>query len=114
MGDIIFDILETIASELKGNNKPPVKKQYGNQQRINTTNQNQKKQSSKKIVGSRDPIVVEQAEKKQELQKQVEKKPIVSASNLPDFSNLSNDDVLRGIVFSELLSKPKSLRRGRL
>ncbi|HOM02710.1 MAG TPA: hypothetical protein PLH43_07785 [Acetivibrio sp.] len=30
-----------------------------------------------------------------------------------DFSEISENDILRGIILSEILSKPKSLRRGR-
>lgn len=30
-----------------------------------------------------------------------------------DFKNITRNDILRGVVFSEILGKPKSLRRGR-
>lgn len=30
-----------------------------------------------------------------------------------DFKNLTRNDILRGVLFSEILGKPKSLRRGR-
>ncbi|HAA43294.1 MAG TPA: hypothetical protein DCE02_04740 [Ruminiclostridium sp.] len=32
---------------------------------------------------------------------------------IPNFSNLSGNDVLKGLIFSEILGKPKSLRRYR-
>jgi len=33
--------------------------------------------------------------------------------NFIDFKNITHEDILQGILFSEILSKPRSLRRGR-
>ncbi|OPZ89833.1 MAG: hypothetical protein BWY74_02557 [Firmicutes bacterium ADurb.Bin419] len=34
-------------------------------------------------------------------------------SNLLDFSDIDSEDILRGLLFSEILGRPKALRRGR-
>jgi len=34
-------------------------------------------------------------------------------SNLLDFSDIDSEDILRGMLFSEILGRPKALRRGR-
>ncbi|RXE59697.1 hypothetical protein [Acetivibrio mesophilus] len=39
--------------------------------------------------------------------------PTLSDTHNLDFSEITESDILRGIVFSEILGKPRSLRRGR-
>jgi hypothetical protein len=41
------------------------------------------------------------------------KKPTNNLSNLLNLSNMDSKDILKGIIFSEILGKPKALRRGR-
>ena len=36
-----------------------------------------------------------------------------SLKNLLNFSNMNSEDILKGFIFSEIIGKPKALRRGR-
>lgn len=63
---------------------------------------------------SMEGAAVQKSNSAKKVNRNTEKQALPSPqSNLLDFSDMDREDVLRGLLFSEILGKPKALRRGR-
>ncbi|MDQ2086810.1 hypothetical protein RBH29_10275 [Herbivorax sp. ANBcel31] len=115
MSDFLFDILENISNEIQGTNKK-VPSQRVRQQRPKPQRTVQGAQKTKKrsVDTEREPDNSGVVDKNKTTPKSEDAYNVSSNQRndiLPDFSNLTEKEVVSGIVFSEILGRPKSIRK---
>ena len=133
--DFLFDILESISKEIRENTKnTPSQRQS---QPLGTQRQSQPlgtQRRSQPLGTQRQPVLKPQkpvggavkkfknsnlksvqpdvVEENETNPKELDKTLMEQNNDIfPDFSNLSQKDILKGIVFSEILGKPRALRK---
>lgn len=113
MSDFLSSMLETIADLAEGNNGQNVSnnnKANRNMDRPKQKNTAAKANSYKSPEGYMKPVKADTSSQYHDQHKNNSQEKVHPAL---DLSGMSGDDVLRGVVFSEILGKPKAMRRGR-
>ncbi|MFZ5989570.1 MAG: hypothetical protein ACOYWZ_20935 [Bacillota bacterium] len=110
MSGSLFDIIETIADMAQSvqDGKKPL-----NNHSAQSVNRLKTKKPDTKAKVTDNKVQAAKEDAKPDL---IEQPVPVTNSDSQDYLNLSSmsdSDILRGLVFSEILGKPKSLRRGR-